>query len=187
LKHSVLPSEQFNRPHPIGEPPTAYQDQLPKRFIDKVEVESGTGCWLWLASLAPGGYGRIANGGRGAGWSVAHRFAWSRLRGMIPEGLDLDHLCRTPRCANPFHCEVVTRSENIRRGRASNAAGLCRRGLHPWVSENMLVEPGNVKRCKACRQEAEKLRGKIRGKGALRRRSEPTAHRTIRTPVTTCI
>jgi hypothetical protein len=31
----------------------------------------------------------------------------------------------------------------------------------------MLVEPGNVKRCKACRQEAEKLRGKIRGKGGV--------------------
>jgi hypothetical protein len=27
----------------------------------------------------------------------------------------LDHLCRNPKCVNPNHLEVVTRSENLRR------------------------------------------------------------------------
>jgi hypothetical protein len=66
LKNSSLPSFEFNRPHPIGEPPTAYSDVLPKRFIEKIEVDQDTGCWLWLASLVPtGGYGRIGNGDSG--------------------------------------------------------------------------------------------------------------------------
>lgn len=34
----------------------------------------------------------------------------------MPEGLELDHLCRVRCCCNPSHLEPVTRAENIRRG-----------------------------------------------------------------------
>lgn len=40
------------------------------------------------------------------------------LRGPIPDGLQLDHLCRNPSCVNPAHLEIVTGAENIRRGKA---------------------------------------------------------------------
>lgn len=46
----------------------------------------------------------------------AHRFAWADRRGPIPEGLTVDHLCFNRRCQNPGHMEIVTRSENSRRG-----------------------------------------------------------------------
>jgi len=45
----------------------------------------------------------------------AHRFAYEELVGPIPEGLDLDHLCRNKTCVNPAHLEPVTRAENVRR------------------------------------------------------------------------
>lgn len=45
----------------------------------------------------------------------AHRFAYELTFGTIPEGLELDHLCRHPRCVNPWHLEAVTPKENMRR------------------------------------------------------------------------
>lgn len=52
---------------------------------------------------------------------MAHRLAYIMLRGDIPSGLDLDHLCRTPRCINPWHMEAVTQFVNWQRGESVTA------------------------------------------------------------------
>jgi HNH endonuclease len=51
----------------------------------------------------------------GAGGGYAHRITYTLLRGAIPKGLTLDHLCGVPACINPWHLEPVSRLENIRR------------------------------------------------------------------------
>lgn len=85
-----------------------------ERFWPKVErVEDG--CWLWTASLTGDGYGRISLGGKFGPMGLAHRVAYELLVGPIPEGLELDHLCRVRRCVNPEHLEPVTHAENVRR------------------------------------------------------------------------
>lgn len=71
-----------------------------------------TGCWLWQYSVSPQGYARW-------GKTYAHRRVYEQLRGPIPAGLSLDHLCRVPRCVNPDHLEPVTHAENVRRGVAA--------------------------------------------------------------------
>jgi hypothetical protein len=81
-----------------------------QRFWSKVNKTST--CWLWTGTLAEG-YGSF--------YAVnsnmpAHRFAWEELRGEIPEGLVLDHVCRVHRCVNPAHLEPVTNGENVLRG-----------------------------------------------------------------------
>jgi HNH endonuclease len=48
-------------------------------------------------------------------YTYAHRLAYTLAHGSVPEGLELDHLCRVPRCINPDHLEPVTPSENQRR------------------------------------------------------------------------
>lgn len=91
-------------------------------------VERGCGhvspCWVWLRSRNHLGYG---SAGRGV-W--AHRMMYKRHIGPIPEGLELDHLCRNPSCVNPEHLEPVTHQENIRRAKhvklTAHAAGWAR-------------------------------------------------------------
>lgn len=91
--------------------------RLPPRFWSKVVPEPMSGCWLWTAAIQCGGYGAF-NGGvtHGRRVHVAHRFAYEGLVGAVPEGLELDHLCRVRCCVNPAHLEPVTTAENTRRG-----------------------------------------------------------------------
>jgi hypothetical protein len=46
---------------------------------------------------------------------MAHRVVYERVRGPIPKGLVLDHLCRNPGCVNPEHLEPVSQATNLRR------------------------------------------------------------------------
>jgi hypothetical protein len=78
-------------------------------------VDETTGCWLWGLTITRNGYGQI-RANRRDGTVLAHRALYERQNGPIPEGLDLDHLCRVRHCVNPSHLEPVTRSENNLRG-----------------------------------------------------------------------
>lgn len=49
---------------------------------------------------------------------VTHRITYLFYVGPIPDGLELDHLCRVRACCNPDHLEAVTRLVNVRRGNA---------------------------------------------------------------------
>lgn len=82
------------------------------RLMALLERPTGSDCWLWTGYVAAGGYGEFHLAGR---TRKAHRVAYELLVGPVPEGLDLDHLCRVRRCVNPEHLEPVTRQENLRR------------------------------------------------------------------------
>jgi hypothetical protein len=121
------------------------KDNPVARFWPKVQ-KSDT-CWLWTAAACPLGYGRFGVGGEVV---LAHRFSYELHRGRIPDGLSLDHLCRTPRCVNPDHLEPVSQRENPLRGIRTNKA-TCRNG-HPMIPENIAawaLRKGH-KTCRLC-------------------------------------
>src|SRR3990167_1684918 len=70
-------------------------------------------CQVWLGPLDIHGYGRLCVNGKTIG---AHRAAYELWIGKVPQGLQLDHLCRDRACINPRHLEPVSVGENIRRG-----------------------------------------------------------------------
>ncbi|MCU1617358.1 MAG: hypothetical protein JWO98_4898 [Frankiales bacterium] len=92
---------------------------LADRFWKQVS-DGPNDCWLWTGEQTDDGYGRFSVHPVHIG---AHRWAYSLLRAEIPEGLDLDHLCRVTRCVNPWHLEPVTRAENIRRAFVREVCG----------------------------------------------------------------
>jgi HNH endonuclease len=73
-----------------------------------------TPCHVWQGFCNDDGYGMVSVGGRRL--SSTHRVAYEREHGRVPDGLELDHLCRVRACCNPDHLEPVTHAENMRRG-----------------------------------------------------------------------
>lgn len=127
-----------------------------EQALEKCDIIWPTGCWQWRQYLNPDGYGQAwVNGVRG----LVHRFVYQHLRGEIPDGMVIDHLCRNRACVNPDHMEVVTQRTNVIRGNGS--AGIkarqthCKNG-HPLNGENLYYYKG--RRCRTCHRNHEKAR-----------------------------
>ena len=130
-------------------------------------------CWHWTGAKNNWGYGSLGVNGIAMG---AHRFAYELLRGPIPQGLQIDHLCRTPSCVNPAHMEVVTEKENILRGISMPAINArkthCKRG-HPLEGDNVYVVKKPLGRgCKLCHKIWTQTRKPWLSKGHLIRKRE---------------
>jgi hypothetical protein len=103
--------------------------------------------------VTKGGYGKVGKPTR-----IAHRVAYELVVGPIPEGLQIDHLCRTRRCQNPAHMEPVTPRENQRRSGSVSGLNMakthCDAG-HELSGDNLRIgAEGTVRAgrrdCRAC-------------------------------------
>lgn len=133
-----------------------------RKLTPQYIVDPATECWNWQWTKSDG-YGMVwtPNGMR-----RAHRVYYERARGLIPEGYDIDHLCRNKACVNPDHLEAVPHRENVRRGMAQWAENArtqtCKHG-HPMTPENTYNNPSRkgFKVCRTCfRQHDERRRQK---------------------------
>ena len=117
------------------------------RFIDKIEFTDI--CWLWTAYIDKDGYGNFWLDGI---TRLAHRVSYEWFVGEIPEGLQIDHLCRVRNCGNPTHLEAVTCKVNIRRGETGKGESdktHCPQS-HEYSIVNTYIRPITGKR--ACRE-----------------------------------
>ena len=130
---------------------------LRQRFEEKWEIDS-KGCWIWHAFIDKAGYARLQEGGRGGRVLYAHRYSYEQHKKMIPDGLQLDHLCRVRHCVNPEHLEAVTPQMNMARGQSPtmllHMARRCKRGHEIAGTNAKRAGPqGRYRQCGICQSD----------------------------------
>lgn len=121
-------------------------------------------CWLYAGSISDSGYGRVYVGKQYSknGSVSAHRLMYEAVKGEIPEGLFIDHLCEVRNCVNPDHLEAVTNQVNVARGLRKFRLTHCRSGRHELTPDNLykaLNCYGTIMRsCKKCKLEKDRIR-----------------------------
>jgi hypothetical protein len=170
----------------VGRPTLSINDIL------ALGQRSEEGCLLWPRTTNGLGYGRVKV--QGKTW-VVHRYVWTKLRGEIPDGMTLDHLCHNEaaargdclvpegecihrRCYELEHLALKTQRENWLAGRQGFPAMArlrthCKRG-HPYEGDNLVVAKDGSRVCRECvnllsRERREKER-------ALRPPKPPRTH-----------
>ena len=118
--------------------------ELEERIKSKIHL--GESCWQWIAAIQGAGYGTVWNK-QTKKVVLAHRYVYELVKGEIPDGLTLDHLCRNRACVNPDHLEPVSMKENILRG-ISPSAKKARQAL--CIRARIERTPSGMRRCDVC-------------------------------------
>jgi hypothetical protein len=110
-------------------------NSLPERVSENYSPVPESGCWIWLGSLNPLGYGSFHGP---SGKNVrAHRAFYEHYKGPIPRGMYVCHKCDTPSCVNRDHLFAVAPKDNHwdmhRKGRRGGLK------LEEWQAREILL------------------------------------------------
>ena len=120
-----------------------------ERFAQKILINEITGCWEWQGTLSHIGYGQFApiSRRRGGKLTSPHRFIFEYLFDSIPEGQEIDHICKNRACSNPNHLRLVSHQENQQYSLLKKS---CKHG-HPLSGDNLHISSQGKRICKKCR------------------------------------
>lgn len=118
-------------------------------FLDRCVVDGE--CWLWKGAKHASGYGRIKR--KRVPEQFVHRWAYICLVGLIPEGYQIDHLCKRPSCVRHSHLEAVSQRENWERSNSPSRLNAlkthCKHG-HPLTPDMVYITKSGGRTCKVC-------------------------------------
>jgi predicted XRE-type DNA-binding protein len=134
--------------------------------------------WLWQR---PNGNGYGAFSFHGTRYPATH-FAWIALKGPLPPGSELDHLCHIPACVSPHCLEPVTHQENMRRslgtGGQNSRKTHCPQG-HPYDAANTWRGKNGTRHCRLC-MNASSVRQRTRRRLQIPPTIQPKRRRCVR-------
>lgn len=107
-----------------------------------------TGCHVWPGSRTErDGYGQITIRGERC---LVHRVIWEHRNGPVPEGLQIDHICRNCTCCNIEHLRLLRPEQNILAS-DNMAARYARRENCDKCGGPFSTFPNGIRYCKPCR------------------------------------
>lgn len=142
---------------PTGKYP---RNQTAIEYLESRSICRPDGCIVWIAGKTNKGYGL---GNKDGIKTTAHRLSYLINVGEVPNGMEIDHLCKNTLCINPKHLEAVTRKVNIGRGSKAQQTH-CVNG-HKFTSSNTYFKKSNG--CRVCRQCAAIRARKLRKEQSL--------------------
>ena len=142
------------------------------RVMRRIRIDEVSECWFWLGAKNSDGYGHIGIGSRTDGTRcvrATHQITYEYFVGIVPSGLEIDHLCSNRECCNPAHLQAVAHTENTRRGdigKMRAEATHCIHG-HQFTLDNTRITNLGQRSCKTCNRLRLRRHGNISSRTIL--------------------
>ena len=116
------------------------------KLLKKIVVNQQTGCHIWVGTVTVNGYAQARLDNR---WKYVHRAVWEHYKGPIPEGLQIDHICKIRNCCNVDHLRLVTPRVNTLLSDSITAIHI-RKPHCPTCGGEYTIRPNGHRYCGAC-------------------------------------
>ena len=115
-------------------------------YLKSRTVVNENGCWTWQGAKDKNGYGSVWHNSQM--WKV-HRLMYQLAIGLIPDNLEIDHICFNPPCINPDHMRLVNHRTNCQNKKVGSRP-TCKAG-HQWTEANCYRDQQGHRVCRTCR------------------------------------